>query len=52
MVEDQLMLVKEDGKWKVSILASALMNSFGGMINNRYSARLTAAMIAAVFILV
>jgi hypothetical protein len=30
-VEDQLMLVKEDGKWKVSILASALMNSFGGM---------------------
>ncbi len=30
-VEDKLMLIKEDGEWKVSILASALMNSFGGM---------------------
>jgi len=30
-VDDKLMLVKEDGKWKVSILASALMDAFGGM---------------------
>ena len=30
-VDDKLMLVKEDGKWKVSLLASALMDAFGSM---------------------